>query len=82
MKLALAQINTRLGRPQDNLKKHLDSIEEAVSKDADLVVFPELSLTGYILQDLVPTVACRPTADDLLFAPLIEASQKIVTKET
>ncbi len=77
MKLALAQINTRLGRPQENLKKHLEYIDEAVSKGADLLVFPELSLTGYILQDLAPTVACRPTSDDPLFAPLIEASQKI-----
>lgn len=77
MKLALAQINTRLGRPKDNLKKHLEYIEEAVSKGADLLVFPELSLTGYILQDLASTVACRPASDDPLFAPLIEASKKI-----
>ena len=28
----------------------------------DLLVFPELSLTGYVLQDLVPSVSCRPDA--------------------
>jgi|SRR5271157_741703 len=75
--LALAQINTTLGNVQANLAKHLDLIKEARQQGADLVVFPELSLTGYILQDLVPTVACRPQADDPVFHNLLEASRKI-----
>ena len=75
--LALAQINTTLGNVQANLAKHLDLIKEARQQGADLVVFPELSLTGYILQDLVPTVACRPQADDPVFHNLLEASHKI-----
>ncbi|MBN2045034.1 MAG: hypothetical protein JW757_08450 [Anaerolineales bacterium] len=77
MKLALAQINTRLGCPDDNLQKHLDYIAKALSQDVELLVFPELSLTGYILQDLVPSVACRPTNNDPIFNPLIKASQKL-----
>jgi predicted amidohydrolase len=77
MKLALAQINTRLGRPEDNLKKHLDYVEKAVSQEVELLVFPELSLTGYILQDLAPAVACRPSSDDPIFQPLLEASQQL-----
>jgi predicted amidohydrolase len=77
MKLALAQINTRLGCPKDNLAKHLDYIAEAVSQGVDLLVFPELSLTGYILQDLAATVACKPTADDPILGALIEASKQL-----
>ena len=57
MKIALAQIAPKLGDPDSNLKRHLDLVRRARSKGADLVVFPELSLTGYMLQDLVPEVA-------------------------
>ena len=77
LNLALAQICTRLGRVEDNLEKHLAVIKEAQANGADLVVFPELSLTGYVLQDLVPVVSHRPTADDAVFKPLLEASRKI-----
>jgi predicted amidohydrolase len=74
LKLALVQMDTRLGVLSANLEKHLDYINQA--KGADLVIFPELSLTGYILQDLVPTVVSRPSADDPSFKPLLEASKK------
>jgi len=36
-----------------NLEKHLDTIDLARKQGVDLLVFPELSLTGYNLQDLV-----------------------------
>ncbi len=75
--LSLAQINTVLGKPEDNLEKHLALAKEAQASGADLVIFPELSLTGYVLQDLVPVVAHRPTMDDALFCPLLEASRKL-----
>lgn len=75
--LALAQINTRLGGIQANLEKHLALITEAGAQGADLIIFPELSLTGYVLQDLTPTVACRPRADDPVFHPLLEASRQL-----
>lgn len=77
LSIALAQINTVLGSVQHNLEKHMALIDQARSKGADLLVFPELSLTGYVLQDLVPTVACRPNKDDPVFRPLIEASHKL-----
>ncbi|NMC52549.1 MAG: hypothetical protein GYA48_02815 [Chloroflexi bacterium] len=75
--LALAQINTRLGKVEDNLEKHLAYIQEASSNGADLVVFPELSLTGYVLQDLASAVAHKPVSTDPVFRPLLEASQKV-----
>jgi predicted amidohydrolase len=75
--LALAQIRTQLGNVDANLQKHLETIREARSQGADLLIFPELSLTGYVLQDLVPTVAHHPTPDDPVFRPLLEASQNL-----
>jgi len=77
LKIALAQINTRLGNVQANLEKHLAYLGEAHSIGADLVVFPELSLTGYVLQDLTPAVACHPSPDDPVFRPLLAASQQL-----
>jgi len=77
MKLALAQINTKLGKPKENLEKHLRLIEQAKLESVDLIVFPELSLTGYILQDLAQPAACRPSLEDPVFGPLLDASQKI-----
>jgi predicted amidohydrolase len=73
--LALAQINTCLGDLDANLAKHLDLARQAHADGADLLVFPELSLTGYVLQDLAPTVALHPTPEDPIFGPLLEASQ-------
>lgn len=76
-KLALAQINTVLGDVQANLKKHLELIEQASTQGADLLVFPELSMTGYLLLDMVPQVAMRPNAQDPIFSKLLQASRKM-----
>ncbi len=57
--IALAQINTHLGDVTANLEKHLEHIQQAQSSGAELIVFPELSLTGYCLQDLVPERSAR-----------------------
>ncbi len=75
--IALAQINTVLGNVPRNLETHLAYIDQAHASGADLVLFPELSLTGYVLQDLTPTVASRPAKDDPIFRPLLEASHKL-----
>ncbi len=75
--LALAQINTKLGDVQANLEKHLSLVKDARSQGAELLIFPELSLTGYALQDLVPAVACRASADDPIFKPLLQASRDL-----
>jgi predicted amidohydrolase len=75
--IALAQINTYLGDTESNLEKHLSYIADAHNNGADLLVFPELSLTGYALQDLASSVAQRPTSDNPIFKPLLEASNKL-----
>ncbi len=69
--MALAQISTKLGDPQANLEVHLDYIRQARQSGAELILFPELSLTGYVLQDLTPTVARRPSPHDPLFKRLL-----------
>lgn len=77
LSIAIAQIATRLGDVKSNLDKHLELVHEAQASGADLILFPELSLTGYVLQDLVPTVSHRPSSDDPIFKPLLELSYDI-----
>lgn len=75
--LALAQTEAVLGDLQANLDRHLKWIEEARSQAADLVVFPELSLTGYYLRDLAFEVAIPTSALADRLARLLEASHDI-----
>ncbi|MCE9638287.1 MAG: carbon-nitrogen hydrolase [Planctomycetes bacterium] len=68
MKAALAQIFPRLADVPANLALHERSVNQAVAGGAELVVFPELSLTGYGLMESVPDVAIQldsPTMRDL-----------------
>src|SRR6266850_2569803 len=76
MKIALAQTAPKLGDPGTNLKRHLELVRRAKLKGADLVVFPELSLTGYMLQDLVPEVA-EETGRGARLRALAAASKRI-----
>src|SRR5262245_28968282 len=55
--VALAQIKPKLGCLADNLAMMEAAVERGVKEGADIVVFPELALTGYLLNDLVPEVA-------------------------
>jgi predicted amidohydrolase len=59
LRIALAQIAPRLGALDANLERHLTLLDEAREGGAGLVVFPELGLTGYQLQDLAADVAMR-----------------------
>jgi predicted amidohydrolase len=59
LRIALAQLAPRLGVVEANLERHREVLAEARADGADLVVFPELGLTGYLLQDLNAEVAMR-----------------------
>ncbi|MET1231581.1 MAG: nitrilase-related carbon-nitrogen hydrolase [Candidatus Limnocylindrales bacterium] len=59
LRIALAQVAPQLGALEDNLARHTALIGEARTAGAGLVVFPELGLTGYLLQDLAAEVAMR-----------------------
>ena len=75
MKLAAAQFNPLLGDLAANLRRHLELAEEAAGLGAELLLYPELSLTGYALRDLASQVAL--SADDAFLAPLREASRRL-----
>jgi NAD+ synthase (glutamine-hydrolysing) len=53
MRLALAQINTTVGDLDGNRGRILERLEEARMAQADLVLFPELAVTGYPPEDLL-----------------------------
>ncbi len=53
MKIALAQINPTVGDFQRNTEKICAFIDRAKNQDADLVVFPELAVTGYPPKDFL-----------------------------
>jgi len=53
IKLSLAQIAPAPGLLAHNLEKHLEYIDRAKQAGSELVIFPELSLTGYFLKDAV-----------------------------
>lgn len=75
--LGLAQIKTKLGDLSANLDKHLEYVDRAATQGVQLLVFPELSLTGYVVQDLVPALARKPTPADPIFGQLLTASHKM-----
>ncbi len=72
VRIALAQIAPRLGDVDGNLELVSQRVAAAAGDGADLIVFPELALTGYLLQDLVPEVAMR--ADDPRLASLSDGA--------
>jgi predicted amidohydrolase len=75
VRIALAQIAPRLGDLEANLARHTELIAEARRNGASLVVFPELGLTGYLLQDLASEVAMR--LDDPRLATLAAGTRDL-----
>src|SRR5712691_4355724 len=53
MRIALAQINSVVGDLDGNRRRIVEGIDEAKEAGADLVVFPELAVTGYPPEDLL-----------------------------
>lgn len=76
MKVAVAQMNCVLGDLDKNIKRHIEICEKAIAGKADIVLFPELSLTGYSLKDLNYAIALNPYKSDKL-DELKEVSRKI-----
>lgn len=75
LKVALAQIKPTLGNLDKNLKLHLEKIERAKKEKCQLVIFPELSLTGYFLRDQVTDVAI--SLKDKLLKKIAQKSKDI-----
>ena len=74
-RLAVAQIAPTLGDLEKNLALHEKMARQAIEQSANLLVFPELSLTGYFLKDQVPSVALR--ADSPLLQRFRELSLRV-----
>ena len=72
LRVAMAQIAPALADRERNFALHLDRIEAARRQQADLVIFPELSLTGYFVRDMVPDLALSRNGPEV--RQLIEAA--------
>ena len=72
--IAAAQSSSVKGSIVDNVQRHIEFVSVAEKEGADLVVFPELSLTGY-----EPTIASATAigADDEKLEPLQETSDAL-----
>lgn len=76
LRIAMAQVAPALGDLRGNVRLHLRVARAALRQGARLVVFPELSLTGYKLQDLVSELAVRLDEAGPL-QPLLDLSRRI-----
>jgi predicted amidohydrolase len=56
-RLALAQVNCKPGDKEENLKKTKEAAEKAKKQEAELLILPELSLTGYVVRDQIYELA-------------------------
>lgn len=63
--IGVAQFTPARGDIDTNLNSHIQLIDEAANADVDVLVFPELSLTGYELE-LAAELALSPAATPLL----------------
>jgi predicted amidohydrolase len=75
LRVALAQVDCVLGDVPENTRRALETIARARDEGADLVVFPELSLTGYAIGGVTEDVAM--TLDDPVVAGLAAATEGI-----
>lgn len=73
--LAIAQIRPRLGDLKWNMGHHVETAERAMQEGAHLILFPELSLTGYSVRDLNAELCL--SVEDKFFEPLKLLSKKI-----
>jgi len=74
--IAIAQIDSTVGNLEKNIAHHIAFIKKAIAKKAQIVVFPELSLTGYSIKDLNWDLALR-AEPNRYFSELVTLSKKI-----
>ena len=76
-RLALGQIDPVLGDMQANIGMHIALADRAAAAGAQVVVFPELSLTGYSIKDMNWDLALNLRRDPGPLHPLIEKGKTI-----
>jgi NAD+ synthase (glutamine-hydrolysing) len=87
MKVRGIQFSPALGNVRKNMEFHVEKINKAIKDNVDLIIFPELSISGYDLKDIVYDIALTPgdetieqlktlsrDIDILMGAPVEEAS--------
>ena len=72
MRVGIAQIETKLFDIEENVDKHLEYIEKAKELGIDILVFPELSLSGYHIKDRILDMAMEVDCETI--KPIIKAS--------
>jgi len=75
IKIAIGQTGPVLANLDKNIEKHCALVEKAIEQKADLILFPELSLTGYSLKDATFDVAMAK--DDPRLNKICDLSSKI-----
>ncbi|MDD4028835.1 MAG: hypothetical protein PHI40_04750 [Caldisericia bacterium] len=65
MKVALAQIEPIFGNWEATFLKHKDYVQKAIEQKASVIVFPEMSMTGYNLKDRTPEMCVNAHSDKL-----------------
>ncbi|MFQ5959913.1 MAG: nitrilase-related carbon-nitrogen hydrolase [Candidatus Methylomirabilales bacterium] len=75
MRVALAQIESIPGDLKANIVRHIQQIQQAISDGAELIVFPELGLTGDRIGLDIPDVSLSRESEEL--QPIADASRKI-----
>ena len=75
LKVGLGQINPALGNLSRNIAIYEELFTLAKAQAVDLLIFPELGLTGYFLRDMVPEVALRE--DSAILTRLKDMSREI-----
>jgi NAD+ synthase (glutamine-hydrolysing) len=78
LSVALAQIDPALGDRGRNLERHRQWVKQAADAGAKLLVFPELSLTGYFLKDLVPESAIQLDSKEMRDLAALSAELDVV----
>ena len=66
MRIAIAQLNLLVGDIEGNTQRIIDSAERLRAQQAELVVFSELTLTGYPPEDLLLRSECQQRVDAAL----------------
>jgi predicted amidohydrolase len=78
LKISLAQIYPEVGNLKKNIANHVKIVTEAQDKGSELVIFPELSLTGYFLKDSVYDTGININAEgQVILEPVYKASKDL-----
>ena len=75
LRVTLAQVDCTLGDLEANLRRTGEVLEQARADQADLVVFPELSLTGYSMGQLVDDVSIDAVDEEM--SPLLRGNESM-----